>query len=87
MSSWQSPVAQLADPVIDHPPVAQHAEEDGLQKPPVGGGKFAPLGVAFDQSLGVIMALGPGTEGRDSGLADVKILCWHGSGKKATAIT
>jgi hypothetical protein len=73
--------------VVDHPPVTQHAEEDGLQETAVGGREFATLGVPFYQSFGIVMALGPGTERGDGGLADVEILGWHGSGKKVTAIT
>jgi hypothetical protein len=52
-------IAEFADPVVEKTAVAQHAEEDRLQKPAVGWAQLAPLGMTLDQSLGVIMALRP----------------------------
>jgi hypothetical protein len=79
-------VAQFADPVVQQPPVAQHAEKDCLQQAAVGGGKHAAVGMAVDQGFGVIVAFRPGTEGGDGGLADVEIFCGH-EGGGASVIT
>ena len=67
--------------------MAQHAEEDRLEQAAVRGGEFAALCVAFDQGLGVVMALGPGAEGGDGGLADVEVFGVFGEWKQDPAIT
>jgi hypothetical protein len=54
-------IAEFADPVVEKTAVAQHAEEDRLQKPAVGRAQLAALGVTLDQGFGVVMALGPCT--------------------------
>jgi hypothetical protein len=45
--------------VVEQTAVAQHAEEDRLQKPAVGRAQLAALRVAFDKRLGVVMPLRP----------------------------
>ncbi len=50
--------------------MAQHAEEDGLQQPAIGGREHAAVGVALDERLGVVVAFGPGAQCGDGGLAD-----------------
>jgi hypothetical protein len=71
-------VAQLADPVVEQSPVAQHTEENRLQEPAVGGRKLATLGMALDERVGIVMPFGPGAESGNGGLADVEIFGGHG---------
>ena len=91
MRSWQSPTRRTSRVSGSSFPsrslpiqwssrrrLPQHAEEDRLQQPAVRGGKHAAVGVALDQGLGVVMALGPGAEGGDGGLADVEVFGGHG---------
>ena len=69
--------AEEADPVIEQAAVSEDGEEDGIEEGAVGGGEVVPIGVAFDERFGVVVALGPGAEGGDGGAADVFALFWH----------
>ena len=76
------PLAEAADPVVEQAAVAQHTEQDGLQQAAVRLAEHAAVGVAVDQRFRVVVALGPGMEGRDGGLTDVEVLGRHGAGER-----
>ena len=65
----QLALAQLGDPMVEQAEVAQHAEHDGVEKAAIGGGQAIARGMAFDQPVGVNVALRPGPEDGDGGAA------------------